>query len=70
MRSATTTITGCAVWAIAIGVAGLARLGLSVFRRLVAGRVSLGVEVDLRNLLYGHLQRSSSSSSTASRPVS
>jgi ABC-type multidrug transport system fused ATPase/permease subunit len=26
-------------------------------RRLVAGRVSLAVEVDLRNILYGHLQR-------------
>ena len=47
---------GLWVWAIAIGVAGLARLGLSVFRRLVAGRVSLGVEVDLRNLLYVRLQ--------------
>ena len=47
---------GLWVWAIAIGVAGLARLGLSVFRRLVAGRVSLGVEVDLRNLLYARLQ--------------
>src|SRR6476469_1004973 len=47
---------GLWVWAIAIVVAGLARLGLSVFRRLVAGRVSLGVEVDLRNLLYARLQ--------------
>jgi ATP-binding cassette subfamily B protein len=45
------------IWAIAIGGAGLARLALSVARRLVAGRVSLGVELDLRNLLYGHLQR-------------
>src|SRR3989440_4180733 len=45
------------MWAIAIVVAGLARLGLSVARRLVAGRVSLGVERDLRNRLYGHLQR-------------
>ncbi len=43
--------------AIAITAAGLARLVLSVFRRLIAGRVSLGVEVDLRNRLYGHLQR-------------
>ena len=48
---------GLVIWAIAIGAAGLARLGLSVFRRLVAGRVSLGVEVDLRNLLYGRLQQ-------------
>jgi ATP-binding cassette subfamily B protein len=45
------------IWAIAIGVAGIARLGLSVARRLVAGEVSLGVELDLRNGLYGHLQR-------------
>ncbi len=48
---------GLATWAIAIGVAGALRLVLSVSRRLVAGRVSLGVEVDLRNSLYGHLQR-------------
>jgi ABC-type multidrug transport system fused ATPase/permease subunit len=45
------------LWVIAIGVAGLARLGLSVFRRLIAGRVSLGVELDLRNGLYAQLQR-------------
>src|SRR3984957_10949480 len=43
--------------AIAIVVAGLLRLMLSVFRRLVAGRVSLGVELDLRNSLYGRLQQ-------------
>src|SRR5438270_3851866 len=45
------------VWAVAIGVAGVLRLALSVSRRLVAGRVSLGVELDLRNRLYEHLQR-------------
>jgi ABC-type multidrug transport system fused ATPase/permease subunit len=44
-------------WAIAIAVAGVLRLALSVTRRLVAGHVSLGVERDLRNALYGHLQR-------------
>ncbi len=44
-------------WAIAIGIAGVLRLGFSVLRRLVAGRVSLGVELDLRNRLYSHLQR-------------
>src|SRR5205807_8981375 len=43
------------VWAIAIGVAGVLRLALSASRRLVAGRVSLGVELDLRNRLYEHL---------------
>ena len=32
------------------------RLALTVARRLVAGRVSLGVELDLRNRMYGHLQ--------------
>ncbi len=42
---------------ILIVVAGIGRLGLSVARRLVAGRVSLGVELDLRNHLYSHLQR-------------
>ncbi|MGH2883822.1 MAG: ABC transporter transmembrane domain-containing protein, partial [Solirubrobacteraceae bacterium] len=44
------------IWALAIVVAGLARLGLSAARRLVAGRVSLDVEVDLRGHLYGALQ--------------
>jgi ABC-type multidrug transport system fused ATPase/permease subunit len=45
------------LWAVAIVAAGLGRLGLSVGRRLVAGRVSLDVEVDLRNGLYVQLQR-------------
>jgi ATP-binding cassette, subfamily B, bacterial len=42
----------------AAGVAGaaLVRVVFSVARRLVAGRVSLGVELDLRNRLYEHLQ--------------
>ena len=42
--------------AIVVAVAGVLRLALSVGRRLVAGRVSLGVEVDLRQRLYAHLQ--------------
>src|SRR3954469_4984906 len=41
---------------IAVVVAGLLRLGFSVTRRLVAGQVSLGVEYDLRNRMYEHLQ--------------
>jgi ABC-type multidrug transport system fused ATPase/permease subunit len=41
-------------WAI-LG-AGLVRLVFSVARRLIAGRVSLGVEYDLRNRMYRHLQ--------------
>ncbi|HEY2259052.1 MAG TPA: ABC transporter ATP-binding protein, partial [Solirubrobacteraceae bacterium] len=45
------------VLALAITGAGLLRLVLSVYRRLIAGKVSLGVEVDLRNRLYGQLQR-------------
>jgi ATP-binding cassette subfamily B protein len=36
--------------------AGLIRLAFSVIRRLVAGRVSLGVEYELRNRMYRHLQ--------------
>ncbi len=46
-----------AMWGVAITVAGLLRLVLSVARRIVAGRVSLGVELDLRNHLYGRLQQ-------------
>jgi ATP-binding cassette subfamily B protein len=44
------------LFALLVAAAGLARLGLSVGRRLVAGRVSLAVEYDLRARLYGHLQ--------------
>jgi len=49
---------GGSLWPLAgaIAAAGLLRLAFSVVRRLVAGRVSLGVEFDLRNLMYGHLQ--------------
>ena len=42
--------------AVMIVITAVLRLGLTVTRRLVAGRVSLGVEVDLRNRLYSHLQ--------------
>ena len=49
---------GTDLWplAIAVAVAGVLRLAFSVSRRLVAGRVSLGVEYDLRNRMYEHLQ--------------
>ena len=40
---------------VAVGVAGLLRFALTVARRLVAGKVSLGVELDLRQRLYAHL---------------
>ena len=43
--------------ALAIAAAALLRLALTATRRLVAGRVSLGVEYDLRNRLYEHLQK-------------
>jgi ABC-type multidrug transport system fused ATPase/permease subunit len=43
--------------ALAIFGAGVLRLGLTVVRRLVAGKVSLGVEFDLRQLFYAHLQK-------------
>ncbi|HEY2631976.1 MAG TPA: ABC transporter ATP-binding protein [Solirubrobacteraceae bacterium] len=45
------------VLAIAIVVAVLARWVLTYFRRMIAGRVSLGIEYDLRERLYTHLQR-------------
>jgi ABC-type multidrug transport system fused ATPase/permease subunit len=47
---------GLTVLVAAIAGVALLRVVLSVARRLVAGRVSLGVEVDLRNLVYAHLQ--------------
>ncbi|MEA2311328.1 MAG: ATP-binding cassette, subfamily bacterial [Solirubrobacteraceae bacterium] len=47
---------GLALLVAGIAAATLLRLGLSVSRRLVAGRVSLGVEVDLRDRVYAHLQ--------------
>jgi ABC-type multidrug transport system fused ATPase/permease subunit len=43
--------------ALAIVVAGILRLGLTVVRRVVAGKVSLAVEFDLREQFYAHLQR-------------
>src|SRR6187399_2715650 len=42
--------------ALALVGAGILRLGLTVVRRLIAGRVSLAVEFDLRQAMYGHLQ--------------
>jgi ABC-type multidrug transport system fused ATPase/permease subunit len=41
----------------AIVIAVFARWALTYWRRMIAGRVSLGIEYDLRELLYGHLQR-------------
>jgi ABC-type multidrug transport system fused ATPase/permease subunit len=43
--------------AIVIVVAGILRLGLTMVRRVVAGKVSLAVEFDLRQRFYAHLQR-------------
>jgi ABC-type multidrug transport system fused ATPase/permease subunit len=43
--------------ALAILGAAILRMGLTVVRRLVAGKVSLGVEYDLRQLFYTHLQK-------------
>jgi len=43
--------------ALAIGAAGILRLGLTMVRRVVAGKVSLAVEFDLRQRFYAHLQR-------------
>jgi ATP-binding cassette subfamily B protein len=46
-----------ALFAGLILAAALARWTLTYSRRLVAGHVSLGIEYDLRERLYGHLQR-------------
>src|ERR1044072_8427710 len=43
--------------AVAIVAAGILRLGLTLVRRIVAGKVSLAVEFDLRQRFYAHLQR-------------
>jgi len=43
--------------ALAIVGAGVLRLGLTLVRRVVAGKVSLAVEFDLRQRFYAHLQR-------------
>ena len=48
---------GLTTLALVILGAGVLRLALTVSRRLVAGRVSLGVELDLRNGMYEHLQK-------------
>jgi len=47
-----------AILPLALGIvgAGILRLGLTVVRRLIAGRVSVAVEFDLREQLYRHLQ--------------
>src|SRR3954447_5378172 len=42
--------------AFAVLAAGVLRIALTVCRRLLAGRVSLGIEVNLRERMYGHLQ--------------
>jgi ABC-type multidrug transport system fused ATPase/permease subunit len=48
--------SGLTTLGLAILGAGVLRLALTIVRRLVAGRVSLGVELDLRNRMYEHLQ--------------
>ncbi|HMG99497.1 MAG TPA: ABC transporter ATP-binding protein, partial [Gaiellales bacterium] len=45
------------VVAIVIAGAVLARWLLTYTRRMIAGRISLAIEYDLRERLYGHLQR-------------
>jgi len=49
---------GDSLWLLGAALlgAGVLRLAFSVVRRLAAGRVSLGVEFDLRNRMYRHLQ--------------
>lgn len=42
--------------ALAILAAAIVRWGLTYWRRLIAGQVSLGIEYDLRDRLYRHMQ--------------
>ena len=44
------------VIALAILAAAIVRWGLTYWRRLIAGQVSLGIEYDLRDRLYRHMQ--------------
>ena len=48
-----------ALWPLALAIlgAGVLRLGLTVVRRIIAGRVSVAVEFDLRERMYAQLQR-------------
>jgi ABC-type multidrug transport system fused ATPase/permease subunit len=50
--------TYTSLWLLAGAIVGAAilRLGLTLVRRLVAGKVSLAVEFDLRQRFYNHLQ--------------
>ncbi len=43
----------------AVVLIAFVRMGLGIVRRRISGQVSLGVEYDLRALLFGHLQRMS-----------
>jgi ABC-type multidrug transport system fused ATPase/permease subunit len=45
------------VLALVIVAAVLARWALTYTRRMIAGQISLGIEYDLRQRIYGHLQR-------------
>ena len=47
---------GLQTFAVVVVIAGILRLALTVYRRLVAGQVSLGIEQTLRDKVYGHLQ--------------
>src|SRR3954467_6082316 len=47
--------SGLRTLALVVLAAGVLRIALTVARRLIAGRVSLGVELDLRQRMYAHL---------------
>src|SRR3954469_25259975 len=48
--------SGLRTLAFAVLAAGVLRITLTIARRLIAGRVSLGVELDLRQGMYAHFQ--------------
>ena len=52
-------IDSSALWPLALAIlgAGVLRLGMTVVRRIIAGKVSVAVEFDLRERMYAQLQR-------------
>ena len=54
-------------YSLLIIASGVVKGVMMLFRRWLAGRLSLAVEYDLRNRMYGHMQRLSYASSTGTR---
>ena len=59
IQTASEAGTSAVLWPLVLGIlgAGVLRLGLTVVRRLIAGKISVDVERDLRGAMYAHLQK-------------